>query len=149
MSSPCDPCGNFAPATPPYTDLQRARLRQFMGYTKLFASSNAVFEDVLNVIQSSLDDGSTFNETIWLMNEIECIDQQIKNNSYLGLGTEIEAKIKFDAYRNDRFLRMLGRNYIKKLSIIFAMKPAQDYYGRATTDTSGNIYPTSYDFGNT
>jgi hypothetical protein len=133
--------------TPPYTDQQRAVMRAVMGYSKLFKSSNTIFESVLDLIQSvpAFDDGATFNNTMVLQTLILGIDTQIDTNSYLGLGTEVTAKIKYDSYRNDRILRSIGRNYIKKLSIIFSMKPAQDYYGRATTDLSGNVYPESYD----
>lgn len=136
------------PFTPPYTDQQRAQLRRYMGYSKLFKSSNAIFENILDLIQSvpAYDDGSTFNETIWLLNKLIGIDVLILNNTGLGLATEAYDAAKFDAVRNDRHLRSIGRSYIKQLSIIFSMKPAQDYFGRATPDTSGNIYPQAYDF---
>lgn len=132
---------------PIYTDLQRAQLRAYMGYSKLFTSSNTIFENVLDLIQSpAFDDGSTFNNTITLLGQLQQIDQARLNNQNLGLATEVSAAVKFDAARNDAILKSIGRTYIKQLSIIFSMKPAQDYYGRATTDTSGNIYPVAYDY---
>lgn len=136
------------PNLPPYTDQQRAYLRAFMGYTKLFTSSNTIFENILDLIESvpAFDDGATFNNTIILMNQILAIDVLRNNNQNLALGTQVSGKVTFDAARNDAVLKSIGRTYIKQLSIIFSMKPAQDYYGRATTDTSGNVYPTSYDF---
>lgn len=134
---------------PPYTDLQRMQLRSVMGYSQLFKSSNAIFEDILNSIQSvpAYDDGATFNQTIVLLTNILNIDQKRLLNAGLGLATAIPGVTEFDAARNDALLKSIGRSYIKQLSIIFSMKPAQDYYGRATPDTSGNIYPTEYDFG--
>jgi hypothetical protein len=130
---------------PTYTTEQRQDLRQYMGYSLLFASSNAIFENVLNTIQASVNGPDAFNQTITLLGLLQNIDQQRINNSNLGLATEVSAEVKFDAYRNDLFLKSLGRNYIKQLSIIFSMKPAADYFGRSQVDLSGNIYPTSYD----
>ena len=131
-----------------YTDLQKSQLRLVMGYSKLFSSSNSVFENVLNTIQqTSYDDGSTFNNTITLLNNILAIDMQRANNSNLGLATSVGGKIQYDAYRNDAMLKSIGRNYIKQLSIIFSMEPAKDYYGRATVDLSGdtNVPGQSHD----
>jgi hypothetical protein len=135
-------------ATPPYTDAQRASLRAYMGYSKLFKSSNTIFENVLDLIQSvpAFDDGSTFNLTIALLGNLNSIDLQIYNNAFLGLSTQSSTATLIDAARNDALLRKIGRAYIKQLSIIFSMKPAQDYYSRAATDTSGNIYPVAYDY---
>ena len=133
--------------TPPYTDLQRMFLRQYMGYSQLFKSSNAIFENILDLIQSvpAYDDGATFNQTIVLMTQLQQIDQLRLNNIQLGLATSVSAQVQFDAARNDAFLKGVGRNYIKQLAIIFSMQPARDYYGRANTNLSGNVYPTSYD----
>jgi hypothetical protein len=133
-------------SAPPYTDAQLAFFRNVMGYTKLFASSNAIFEDILINIPN-LDDGSTYDLTITLMTNIQQIDQLILNNEILGLATSTSGQggVNFDAYRNDRMLRGVGRNYIKKLSIIFTMQPAQDYYGRPSYGTSGNVQPIPWD----
>lgn len=141
-------CPPFVPHAPPYTDADRAQLRAFMGYSKMFTSSNTLFENTLNLIESvpAYDDGSTFNQTLYLMNRILEIDNQIEHNSHLGLGSEVEGKVKFDAARNDRMLRCIGRNYIAKLAIIFSMAPAHDYFGKRATDLSGNLVPRSYDY---
>lgn len=120
-----------------------------MGYTKLFASSNAIFENILDVIERTLDDGSTFNNTILLLNLILGIDKQRITNSRLGLATQVTGEVVYDAARNDVMLKSIGRTYIKQLSIIFTMQPAQDYYGRPSIG-DGNIGPpngpSSYDF---
>jgi len=136
------------PFTPPYTDQQRAQLRRYMGYSKMFKSSNTIFENVLDLIESvpAYDDGSTFNETIWLLNKLIGIDDLILSNTGLGLATEAYEAAKFDAYRNDRFMRSIGRAYIRQLSIIFSMKPAHDYFSRVSPDLSGNIMPPSYGY---
>ena len=94
---------------PTYTDLQRVQLRGYMGMSKLFASSNAIFENVLNTIEGAIDDGSTFNQTITLLNQLLVIDQQIITNSTLMLATEVSDEVKFDAIRNDRGIRSVGR----------------------------------------
>jgi hypothetical protein len=140
---------NYPPAGPPYvySDLQRQLLRELMGYSRLFTSSNSIFENILNVIENEATNGSSvapFSQSLLYLDHCLDIDFKLEVNSNLGLATQ-SASVKFDAYRNDRMLRGIGRNYIKKLSIIFSMKPAQDYYGQATTDLSGNIYPTSYE----
>lgn len=131
----------------PFSDSERAYLRRVMGYSKLFTSSNAIFENILNEIQDpNFDDGSTIADIRTIMAQLQSIDQQRLNNIPLGLATEITAEVRYDAARNDAFLKNVGRSYIKQLAIIFSMKPAQDYYGRARTSTSGNIYPQGYSF---
>lgn len=131
--------------TPPYTDADRAYLRRLMGYSKLFKSANAIFENVLDLIQSvpAFDDGATFNDTLVIANQCISVDQQILNNLNLGLATQAFEAASIDAVRNDRHLRHIGRGYIKQLSIIFSMKPAHDYYSRATIDLSGDIDPNT------
>src|ERR1039457_1923052 len=104
-----------------YTDLQRVQLRGFMGMSKLFASSNAIFENVLNTIQSDIDDGSTFNQTILILNQLLILDTRIFTNSALMLATEIPSEVVFDAIRNDAGLRKVGRALINQLSTIFSM----------------------------
>lgn len=119
----------------------------YMGYSKLFTSSNAMFEDILNVIGSpNFDDGSTFANVLAILAQLQNIDQLRINNVPLGLATEVPGEVKYDAARNDAMLKSIGRSFIKQLSIIFSMKPAQDYYGRARTSTSGNVYPSGYDY---
>ena len=134
--------------SPPYTDLQKLGLRSIMGYSQLFKSSNSIFENILSLIESvpAYDDGATFNQTIVLLTQIQSIDTLRLNNTNLALATEVEGKVKFDAARNDAVLKSIGRTYIKQLSIIFSMKPARDYYGRASTDLSGNIFPENYGY---
>ena len=135
---------------PTYSDLQRVQFRTYMGMSKLFSSAVADFENTLNVIQSiTFDDGSTFNQTLAVLNLLQGIDQSIVNNTNLGLATEVNGKVKFDAYRNDRMLRAIGRGYIRQLSILFSMKPVQDYYARAVPDTSGlsTVHGYQDDFG--
>ena len=127
------------------TDLQRAQLRLKMGMSKLFASSNAIFEGVLNTIEGTIDDGSTFNLTIEILNNTLIIDNQILANSKLMLATEIPGEVKFDAIRNDAALRKIGRAYISQLSTIFSMKPAKDFYSPSDLDSSGDIH--LYGFG--
>lgn len=129
---------------PTYTDLQRAQLRQVMGYSKFFASSNSIFENALDEIQTTVDDGSTFNNTIILLNQILGIDVQRLNNSTLGLATQVSGEVVFDSARNDAILKSIGRTYIKQLSIIFSMQPSQDYYGRASSTGDGNINSGPY-----
>ena len=121
-----------------YTDAQKVYFREIMGFTKLFSSAVSDFENTLNTIQSiSFDDGSTFNETINLLTQIQNIDQQISNNAYLGLGSQVNGKVVFDAYRNDVMLRRIGRSLIGRLAIMFSMQPARDYYARAIISRSG------------
>jgi hypothetical protein len=121
-----------------YTDMQRVQFRMYMGVSKLFSSAVADFENTLNGIQSiAFDDGSTFQQTLAILALLQNIDAQIVNNSQLGLGSEVEGTVKFDAYRNDVMLRRIGRGYIRQLSIVFSMKPVQDYYGKAIIDTAG------------
>jgi hypothetical protein len=133
--------------SPPYTDLQKQFLRSYMGYSQLFKSSNAIFENILSLIQSvpAYDDGATFNQTIVLMTQLQQIDQLRLNNASLGLANQTSDGVKYDAARNDLLLKQIGRTYIQQLSIIFSMKPARDYFARAATDLSGNVYPTDYD----
>jgi hypothetical protein len=136
------------PFTPPYSDQQRAYLRKYMGYSKLFKSSNAIFENILDLIQSvpAYDDGSTFNETIWILNKLVGVEELILNNTGLGLATSAYQAADFDAVRNDRHLRHIGRAYIRQFSIIFSMKPAHDYFSSVAPDLSGNIMPPDYGY---
>lgn len=120
-----------------YTDQQRAQLRLYMGMSKLFASSNAIFENVLNTIQGTIDDGSTFNLTLSILATLQQLDVQIINNSRLMLATEVMDEVKFDAIRNDAGLRKIGRAYVRQLATIFSMLPAQDYYAAADIDPTG------------
>ena len=106
--------------------------------SKLFASSNAIFENVLNTIQGAIDDGSTFNQTITLLNQLLGIDAQILSNSRLMLATDVPGEVKFDAIRNDAGLRRVGRALINQLSIIFSMDAARDYYSSVPIDHSGS-----------
>jgi hypothetical protein len=118
-----------------------------MGYSKLFSGSNSIFENILDEIQDpAFDGGVTQAETLDLVQMLLDIDTARLNNSNLGLGTMVVGQVQFDAVRNDAFLKSVGRSYIKRLSIIFSMKPAQDYYRAAAPSTSGNIYPQAYDY---
>lgn len=137
---------------PPYNDLQRMGLRSLMGFSQLFKSSNSIFENILDLIESvpAYDDGATFNQTIVLLTNCQQIDQQRLANSFLGLATEVTGEVMYDAARNDAILKSIGRSYIKQLSILFSMKPCNDYYGRASIDRSGNVQDSGdiqgYDF---
>jgi hypothetical protein len=107
-----------------------------------------MFENILDLIQSvpAFDDGATFNETIVLMNNINNLEVLRLQNASLGFATESSTQTKVDAVRNNDFIMKIGRSYIKQLSVIFSMKPAQDFYRAAPPDTSGNIYPVAYDY---
>jgi hypothetical protein len=122
-----------------YTDLQRVQLRGFMGMSKLFASSNAIFENVLNTIEGDIDDGSTFNQTITLLTSLLALDARIATNSTLMLATQVTGEVLFDAIRADAGLRKIGRALINQLATIFSMKPSKDYYGAAELDDTGNV----------
>lgn len=143
------PVGFLSPPyqyTPPYTDYQRMVFRQLMGYSQLFSSSNAIFEGILDTIESvpAYDDGATFNQTCVLMVQVMNIDQLRLNNFNLGFATKSSTKTEVDAVRNDAFLKASGRTLIKQLSQLISMKPARDYYRADAPDLSGNIYPASY-----
>jgi hypothetical protein len=118
-----------------------------MGMSKLFASSNAIFENVLNTIQSDIDDGSTFNQTILILNQLLILDTRIFTNSALMLATEIPSEVVFDAIRNDAGLRKVGRALINQLSTIFSMPPQRDYYSavKISTDGSPRLYGIDQD----
>jgi hypothetical protein len=122
-----------------YTDLQRVQLRGYMGMSKLFASSNAIFENVLNTIQGTIDDGSTFNQTVLILNQLLALDTRIATNSTLMLATNVTGEVVFDAIRADAGLRRIGRALINQLATIFSMKPSKDYYSAAEIDDTGTI----------
>jgi hypothetical protein len=55
------------------------------------------------------------------------------------LATEVSDEVKFDAIRNDRGIRSVGRALINQLATIFSMLPTKDYYSAAPLDQTGNV----------
>jgi hypothetical protein len=129
---------------PIYTQPQRVSFREYMGLSLLFASGNAIFENVLNTIQSLQDDGATFNETLVLLGYLQNIDQLRLQNASLGFATISSTGTNVDAARNDAILKSVGRTYINRLSIIFSMKPTRDYYNAAPMDPGGDVVIHDY-----
>ena len=125
----------------PWTNQERDYLRTLMGYPILFSSSNAVFENVMNSINGlyALDQGATQAAMRVVIAEIQAVEVQLSILSNLMLATEVEAKVKIDAIRNDVYLRTItGPALINRLAIRFSMFPAQDYFARVPISSAGS-----------
>src|ERR1017187_6603882 len=126
----------------PWTFQERDYLRTLMGYPILFSSSNAVFENVLNSINGlyALDNGATQQAMRVVIAQLQALEVQLNILSNLMLATEVEAKVKIDAIRNDCYLRNItGPALINQLSVRMSMYPAIPYFNPVRISNAGDF----------
>lgn len=128
-----------------FSDDQRAQIRLYMGFSRIFAQVNSILENVMSAIDNLAgplpngDNGATQARIISALAQIEAINSALIINSNLMLGTEISGKIKYDAIRNAAGLRQEGRRLIQQLAIALSMKPAVDFFAPSTLNSSGDV----------
>ena len=125
----------------PFSNAERDQLRTYFGYPKLFKSSNAVFENVLDAINGLYDSdgGATQAACRNVMTQIVALEAQLQVLQSLMLASEVTERIKVDAIKNDMYIRTIsGPALINQLRIRFSMRPAIDYFARVQMSEAGD-----------
>jgi len=132
-----------------FTNAQRADIRAYLGYSKLFESANSILENAMTTIDNLQDSGATQARMVNVLTQLNNLDTLIATNQNLMLATEVVNEVSFDAIRADAGYRRIGRALISQLCIPLSMRPASDYYSpTAITGYHGvEIHGTATDFG--
>jgi hypothetical protein len=119
-------------------------MRVYMGYSRLFESSNPDLENAFTAIDNlsssgppNGDLGATEARILVALAGLNAIDAALAQLGALMLATEVSGEVVFDAIRQDRGLRMQGRALINQLAIALSLAPVVDYFGPA--NVSGDI----------
>jgi hypothetical protein len=119
---------------------QRAQIRLYLGFSKMFQGSNTILEGALTTIDGLQDGGATETRMINALTALTNIETQIATlQGPMLLGSEVTGEIKVDAARALAVLRMEGTNLINQLCFPLSMSPARAYFYPSPIDETGNI----------
>lgn len=134
-----------------FSDDQKAQIRLYMGFSRLFAQVNSILENVMSAIDNLAgpppngDNGATQARIITVLSQLDVLNTTLVNNAQLMLATDVTGEIKFDAIRNAAGIKQEGRRLIQQLSIALAMKPATDFFGTPMLNPTGDV--NLHDYG--
>ena len=126
----------------PFTPQERDYLRALFGSSKLFASSNSQFENILNSIDGlysdPTDQGATQAAIRVTLAKLQALEVQLTNLTYLMLSTEVEGRAKINAVKNDYYFRFIvGPSLITQIANRISFPPLIPYFSPADISSAG------------
>lgn len=132
-----------------FTETERANLRAYLGFSKLFTDFNSRLEVAMNVIEQLDDDDATITRIRSVLDTLSSLDDKLEElhcTAFVEMaGSD---KVKINSIRAIQMLKMEGRRYIQQLAIALGCQPMKDYYSPAPLNESwdgmSNLPPYSY-----
>lgn len=126
-----------------FTDDQRAQVRKYLGYSRLFINSNPILESAMTAVEQLNDGGSTFTAIVNVLVQLAAVEAQISSNmlTMIAGGSAIDGELTYDPIRGDYSLRRVGQALINQIAIPLATSPVVSYFFPMRVDPTGEVGP--------